>query len=114
MLAGQEFLLSKIMDLNTQLSAISLEVTRSMAGLNGKLDGFMSAQTQAQSELTSQIDALVGRISAAEADLSVIKTQHSDSKNRLLGAAVHLLCHRIAFSFVWPFVQAAVQKYLPL
>jgi chromosome segregation ATPase len=114
MLADQEFLLSKIMDLNTQLSAISLEVTRSMAGLNGKLDGFMSAQTQAQSELTSQINTLVGRISAAEEDISVIKTQHSDIKNRLLGAAAICSAIGVAFSFVWPFVQAAVQKYLPL
>lgn len=43
MLVDQEFMLSKTMDFNAQLSAISLEVTKSLAGLNGKLDGFMSA-----------------------------------------------------------------------
>lgn len=46
--------------------------------------------------MTSQIDTLVGRISAAEADISAIKTQYSDIKNRLLGAA-SLLGHRRRF-----------------
>lgn len=70
MVIDENFLLSKIMDLNTSIAAIC-----------GKIDGFLQSQSAQQAE----INGLKDRVSSTGADVVTIKDTVSTVRNRILG-----------------------------
>ncbi|MEY9198460.1 hypothetical protein ABIA16_003576 [Sinorhizobium fredii] len=91
MAIDENFLMTEILKLNT-----------AVAGISGKIDGFLQSQAGMQSE----INGLKGRVSATEADISTIKTTWSTVRNRVLGASAVVSAAIGTFlTFGWPILK---------
>ncbi|MBY3363741.1 hypothetical protein [Rhizobium laguerreae] len=91
MAIDENFLMSKIMELNTAIAQIG-----------GKIDGFLQSQNGMQAE----INGLKTRVGAVEGDIVVIKTGWSTIRNRILGGSAVVSGIIGAFlTFGWPILQ---------
>ncbi|MGX9991620.1 hypothetical protein ACS4RR_021055 [Rhizobium sp. Z1P35] len=91
MAIDENFLMTEILKLNT-----------AVAGISGKIDGFLQSQNGMQTE----INGLKTRVSSTETDIVNIKITHSTIRNRVLGAsAVVSAAMGVFMTFGWPILQ---------